>query len=43
MEWYYANANGEQTGPHTETDLEKLIADKVVNANTLVWSDGMAD
>lgn len=43
MEWYYSNANGEQCGPHTEADLEKLVADKTVNANTLVWSDGMAD
>ena len=43
MEWYYANANGEQCGPHTEADFEKLIVDKTVNADTLVWSDGMPD
>ena len=43
MEWYYANANGEQCGPHTDAELEKLITDKTVNANTMVWSEGMAD
>lgn len=43
MEWYYANGNGEQCGPHTEAELEKLIADKAITANTPVWSDGMND
>ena len=43
MEWYYANANGEQCGPHAEPDIDKLIGDKTINANTMVWSEGMAD
>jgi hypothetical protein len=39
--WYIANA-GTQEGPYSEAQLLNLIAAGQVNADTLVWTDGMA-
>lgn len=39
--WYFA-ANGQQQGPYPDTQFRDLIARGAVNAQTLVWSEGMA-
>ena len=40
--WFFA-ANGQQQGPYPEAQFRDLIARGAVNAQTLVWSDGMAN
>lgn len=42
MNWYYA-INGQRLGPVPEAELQKLVTDGVVKAETLVWKEGMAD
>ena len=42
MQWYYA-IDGERRGPVAQAELEKLVTDGVVKADTLVWQQGMAD
>src|SRR6516165_8854482 len=39
--WYYA-AEGKQQGPYPEAQFRDLIAQGVVRADTLVWTEGMA-
>ncbi|MGJ4941093.1 DUF4339 domain-containing protein [Bradyrhizobium sp. HKCCYLS1011] len=39
--WYYA-AQGQQQGPISEEQLRDFVARGVVNADTLVWTEGMA-
>jgi GYF domain 2 len=39
--WFFA-ANGQQQGPYPEAQFRDLIARGAVNAQTLVWSEGMA-
>jgi hypothetical protein len=39
--WFIA-ANGQQQGPYPEAQFRELIARGAVNAQTLVWSEGMA-
>ena len=39
--WFYAS-NGQQQGPYPDAQLRELIARGTVNADTLVWSEGMA-
>ena len=39
--WFLA-ANGQQQGPYPEAQFRDLIARGAVNAQTLVWSEGMA-
>lgn len=39
--WFFA-ANGQQQGPYPEAQFRELIARGTVNAQTLVWSEGMA-
>jgi GYF domain 2 len=39
--WFFA-ANGQQQGPYPEPQFRDLIARGTVNAQTLVWSEGMA-
>jgi uncharacterized RDD family membrane protein YckC len=41
MQWYYA-LNGQRYGPVSQVDLEKLVTDGVIKADTLVWRDGLA-
>jgi len=40
--WFYAS-NGQQQGPYPDAQLRDLIARGTVTADTLVWSEGMAD
>jgi hypothetical protein len=40
-QWHYA-LDGEQNGPVSEEDFERLITAGVVGRDTLVWTDGMA-
>ncbi|MBL9189329.1 MAG: RDD family protein [Opitutaceae bacterium] len=42
MNWYYA-INGQRLGPVPEAELQKLVTDGVVKADTLVWKEGMAE
>jgi uncharacterized RDD family membrane protein YckC len=42
MQWYYS-LNGQRLGPVAQSDFEKLVTDGVVKADTLVWSQGMAE
>ncbi len=39
--WFFA-ANGQQQGPYPDAQFRDLIARGSVNAQTLVWSEGMA-
>ena len=41
MKWYYAAA-GTQVGPIDETELNRLVTQGTVRADTLVWHDGLA-
>jgi hypothetical protein len=38
--WFYA-ANGQQQGPFPDSQLRDLIANGIVRADTLVWTEGM--
>ena len=40
-QWHYA-LDGEQKGPFSEEDFERLISAGVVGRDTMVWTDGMA-
>ncbi len=42
MAWYYARGD-ERMGPVEDADMEQLVASGAVNAQTLVWQEGMAD
>lgn len=42
MTWYYAEA-GQQAGPVEETVLEEMFRAGKIQADTLVWREGMAD
>lgn len=39
--WFYAS-EGKQQGPYTDGQFRDLVAQGVVGADTLVWSEGMA-
>jgi len=41
MKWYYAAA-GNQVGPIDETELNRLVTQGMVRADTLVWHEGLA-
>ena len=40
--WFFAS-KGQQQGPYPEAQLRALIVKGAVTADTLVWSEGMAD
>lgn len=40
MPWFYANA-GQQVGPITDADFERLTREGVIQPATLVWHEGM--
>ncbi len=40
---FYLGIEGEQTGPFSEGDVLQKIEEGQVTAETLIWSDGMAD
>jgi hypothetical protein len=42
MNWFYEVA-GQQQGPVTEVDLDRLLAEGRITAATLVWREGMTD
>ena len=41
-EWYYAE-DGEQLGPTTSVEIRRLVAAKKIQADDLVWREGMDD
>jgi hypothetical protein len=41
-QWYYAQ-NNQQFGPHDEGAMRNLLQNGTVQANDLVWRDGMAN
>jgi hypothetical protein len=41
MEWFYAVGN-EQKGPVSEQEFQQLVSQGVINAQTLVWREGLA-
>ena len=40
--WFFAS-QGQQQGPYPEAQLRQFIASRVVTADTLVWTEGMAN
>lgn len=38
---YYASLDGKQAGPFSETEIVRLINDKKITRETLVWHQGM--
>jgi uncharacterized RDD family membrane protein YckC len=42
MNWHYVE-QGQQTGPVSDEQFTELVRTGKINANTLVWRDGMAD
>lgn len=42
MNWFYA-VNGEKTGPLDEAKMKELVSSGVINADTLVWTEGMPE
>ena len=42
MSWHYVE-NGQQAGPVTEEQLQQLFQSGRINADTLVWREGMPD
>jgi len=42
QQWYYAQ-NGEQKGPVDDIQLKALFAQGAIDAQSLVWRDGMSD
>lgn len=41
MNWYY-EFGGQQQGPVSESELDRLLAEGKITLDTLVWKDGMA-
>lgn len=42
MQWYYVRDNQRQ-GPISEAEFQSLVASGVIQADTLVWRQGMAE
>jgi uncharacterized RDD family membrane protein YckC len=42
MQWYYA-INGQRQGPVSPAELEQLVRNGTIQADTLVWCQGMPD
>ncbi|MGO4307457.1 DUF4339 domain-containing protein [Cupriavidus sp. RAF12] len=40
--WHYEK-NGERLGPVSETDIVRLVGDRAINSQTLVWQTGFHD
>lgn len=43
QEWFFVDGGGQQVGPMSVDDLKGHVANGLVAAHTLVWSEGMAD
>ena len=41
--WYYSENGQDKKGPVSEHELQRLLSDNQIPANTLVWSEGMAN
>lgn len=41
MNWYY-ESGGQQQGPVTDADLDRLLAEGKITVDTLVWREGMS-
>src|SRR5262245_58655727 len=41
MNWYY-ESGGQQQGPVTDADLDRLLAEGKITIDTLVWREGMS-
>jgi hypothetical protein len=41
MNWYY-ESGGQQAGPVSESDLDRLLAEGKITLDTLVWREGLA-
>jgi len=39
--WYYIDENNQSQGPHEEEKIIELLQDGYLNAQTLVWADGI--
>ena len=39
--WYYIDQNNQRQGPHEEEKIIELLQDGYLNAQTLVWADGI--
>ncbi|WP_309398397.1 DUF975 family protein [Cerasicoccus maritimus] len=42
MQWYYSN-NNQQLGPVEDAELQALVSQGVIHAQTLIWREGMAE
>jgi len=42
MPWYYAN-NDQRLGPVSDSEFARLVREKIIREDTLVWRHGMAD
>ena len=42
MNWYYVE-NGQQKGPVTQDQMDELARQGTIKADSLVWTDGMAN
>jgi len=42
MPWYYAN-NNQRLGPVSDSEFARLVREKIIREDTLVWRHGMAD
>ena len=40
---YYAVINGNQKGPFSGSEIEKMIGEREINGSTFVWCEGMSD
>ncbi|MBQ9047219.1 MAG: DUF4339 domain-containing protein [Solobacterium sp.] len=39
--WYYTKGDGQQNGPYTDEELEKLIRQGIILADDYIWTDGL--
>lgn len=42
-EWYVVGADNKPAGPYTEREIKRMLLDKTITKNTLVWSQGMTE
>lgn len=42
QQFYYAMIDGKQTGPFSEQELSRLIADRKIVKETYIWKPGLA-
>src|SRR5271154_3967326 len=42
-EWFYVNRQGQQQGPVPRRELVRLVQDRLIDFQTLVWSPGMPE